>query len=440
MPKPKFLKPLLIGCACALPIGLVVGLSVNWEHRQFISSLGSSGVKPFVEAFAKTYHNAHTNTDVIVEAGGSNYAIEQLSKGLTNIGNNSNNPWYVVNRDGYKDKWDNKKTFTLGYEGVVMMYNLPSGIENKDAFKLAINENNILDLYAVFSGFNESWMVDNEGNRTVYKWTKDEAKEKASMYHYLTKESKDKLSDNDLQKAKDTAIIPYVRSGGNTNANSSIAFTYYSNLFEKFDDFETSVTPNQLNAFTGGQYGRDRYCHETEEANARAYELFHKDNLPGAMTFLTSGFIIPEGNQKMIKKAGYKFAGYKPRGTNQIFKLETKQDLDKLCLHQGGYNWFRPINCMIDLNNKKSKDFVYWIYFGSEKTPKDFCPEYKTTMRNNGAKELNTQQFISMLDLDAAFFNDKMFGAKTSDLEIEKIRKKSSEENAKIYGALQWDL
>ncbi|MCQ2747886.1 MAG: hypothetical protein MJ223_01220 [Mycoplasmoidaceae bacterium] len=64
---------------------------------------------------------------------------------------------------------------------------------------------------------------------------------------------------------KNTKILPFVRSGGNTEANSSIAFTYYSNLMD-FGD----LTERQRKAFEGGQYGTDGPNMETDESNARA--------------------------------------------------------------------------------------------------------------------------------------------------------------------------
>ena len=410
MPKPKFVKPLLIGCACALPVGLIVGLSVNWQHRQFLSAVGSSGAKPFIEAFGNAYHNENEKIDVAVESGGTIFAIEELSNGLTNVGNTSINPYpFIKNiQDGsYLYNWDNKKTFTLGYEGVVIMYHMPEGLSQKakDAFDIIISQNNILQLYAVFSGFNE--LKDQE-------W-KDEY---GSMWFFMTDAAKAACNSSDKAICQNTQIIPYVRSGGNTAANSSIAFTYYSNLV----DYLTSVTTNQFNAFAGGQYGTDRQCHETEEANSRAWELFNKDDLPGSMVYLTTGFVIPDGNQQMIKDAGYRFAKYLPKDATEPVSIQNKADLEKICV-ANGYNWYRPINCMIDLDDDKSKDFIYWIYANDS---------YTKIMNEKGAKQLTLEQFKSMCYKNEAS-KQAMFSPLVSDIKLEAERHGTL--FAEVYGA-----
>jgi len=68
MPKPKFLKPLIYGVTGISLVGLVVGLSINWSQTKYIQAVGSSGVKPFIEAFGTDYHKKHDKIEVVVEA------------------------------------------------------------------------------------------------------------------------------------------------------------------------------------------------------------------------------------------------------------------------------------------------------------------------------------------------------------------------------------
>ncbi|MCQ3908739.1 MAG: hypothetical protein MJ200_04325 [Mycoplasmoidaceae bacterium] len=81
----------------------------------------------------------------------------------------------------------------------------------------------------------------------------------------MTDEAKAECDATDEQICKSTKILPFLRSGGNTGANSSIAFTRYSNLVE-FED----LPEIQQKAFAGGNYGNDNPHMETDESNSRA--------------------------------------------------------------------------------------------------------------------------------------------------------------------------
>ncbi|MCQ3914859.1 MAG: hypothetical protein MJ201_03720 [Mycoplasmoidaceae bacterium] len=81
----------------------------------------------------------------------------------------------------------------------------------------------------------------------------------------MTADAKAACNTTDQEICKSTQILPFLRSGGNTGANSSIAFTSYSNLI----DFE-HLPEVQQKAFTGGNYGNDNPHMETDESNSRA--------------------------------------------------------------------------------------------------------------------------------------------------------------------------
>lgn len=421
MHKPKFVKPLLIGVACTIPLGLVIGLSVNWDRTQFISAVGSSGVKPFIESFGKDYHLSHKKYDVTVESGGTTFAVEEIAQGYTTIGNASNNPYIVVNTQGYRDKWQNKKTYTLGWEGLVMMYSLPKGLtdQTKDIFNIVITEDNILPLYGIFSGFHQlkeaQWdpLMD-------------------SLWWYAPQNVKDAITnENDIKLLKETQILPFVRAGGNTGANSSIAFSYYSSLAE-FED----MTQDQQNAFRYGQYGHDGLTiMQTDESNARAWQSFVYRNQGGSMTYLTTSFIANENNRKQIQDRGYKIAGYLPKQISgkpvpqPIFISGTREDLGKIAT-LNGYNWYRPINVMIDLNVQKAKDFIYWIYTGKDADQPyvlegNLGKNFIDTVYKRGAKPLSGQFFSTMFNPDESMIGSlkRVMFEKCSDLELEEIRK-----------------
>lgn len=394
MPKPKFIKPLLIGVACTIPVGLVVGLSVNWDHTQYIAAVGSSGVKPFIENFGKQYHKVFKNFDVTVESGGTTFAVEQLAKGYTNLGNASNNPYPNIVNQGYLDKWTNMKTLTLGWEGLCLVYSLPKDLsqEAKNNFEIVINSNNILHLYAVFSCIhelkNEQWQDDYD-----------------SLWHFAPASVQAKITNvNDQNLLKSTKILPFLRAGGNTGANSSIAFSYYSNLA----DFG-QMTEAQQKAFSGGQYGDDASYMETDESNARAWQSVVNKKQAGSMVYLTTSFLTSPDNIKQIKDGGYKIAQYQNDEYDPVaINLDNIQESLQKIATKGGYNWYRPINVMIDMNVQKSKDFLNWIYKAEA---------YEKTVLSLGANPLSERQFNSMLGTDG-----QLFSPSASDIELVKTR------------------
>lgn len=421
MPKPKFVKPLLIGVACTIPVGLVVGLSVNWNHTQFISAVGSSGVKPFIEKFGKKYHEQYNNIDVTVESGGTTFAVEQLTKGFTNLGNASSNPYLNISNQGFEEQWSNKKTLTLGWEGLCLMYSLPNSkdVKDKNNFEIVINENNILKLYAIFSGYHEL----NDGVTWDKQWE--------NLWYYRDPSCESLISADYKSILQNTPILPFVRSGGNTGANSSIAFTMYSNLV----DFK-SLPESQQKAFEDGQYGNDNPHMETDESNSRAWQSFVNTNKPGSMVYLTTSFFANQNNVKQIKESGYKLARYQAKGTSEVttFDLnDVKASLNQICV-TGKFNWFRPINVMLDVDQDKTKDFIWWIYFGNANQGTEYAEHYSEIIYALGAKPINKDiHFISMCHDSGVITKQSLFSKSSADVELAKIR---SGDFAKLYGAI----
>lgn len=441
MPKPKFVKPLLIGAACTIPVGLVVGLSVNWDHTIFISAVGSGGVKPFIESFGKQYHNEYGQYDVTVEAGGTTFGITKLAQGYTNIGNASCNPYPIINKEnGLRDQWVNKKTFTLGWEGLVLMYSLPQRLsqEAKDAFEIVITSTNILPLYAIFSGH---YGLKSGG------WTDN----MNSLWYFATDQAKAQIESletgvQDKEVLMNTQIQPFERAGGNTGSNASIAFTYYSNLTNNYD--MSDMTEEQQDAFASGSYGSDGLTiMQTDDSNSRAWDSFvaADKGQGGSMVYLTTSFIANENNRKEMAKHGYRLAGYLPKnGDTPIFIDGTKQSLEKIC-SENGYNWYRPINTMIDLNLEKARDFVYWIYFGTHEdmlltnfTADSFSQYYIDTVYAKGAKPVSYTLFHTMFRTDlspiaSTKLKEMLLDLNASDLVLEETR---AEPFDTVYGAM----
>lgn len=419
MPKPKFVKPLLIGVACTIPVGLVVGLSVNWDHTQYISAVGSSGVKPFIEKFGKQYHKEFKQFDVTVESGGTTFAVEELAKGYTNLGNASNNPYPNIHNQGYADEWVNKKTLTLGWEGLCIMYSLPDGLSDsaRNAFDIVISEYNIEDLYSVFSCIHN-----------VPSWEDGDD----CMWRYMTADAKAACNTTDQEICKSTQILPFLRSGGNTGANSSIAFTSYSNLI----DFE-KLPEVQQKAFTGGNYGNDNPHMETDESNSRAWQSFVNTNKPGSMVYLTTSFLVNEDNIKQIKEHGYKLAKYLAAdGLTPVgFDLDNvKESLKQICV-VGQYNWFRPINVMLDINVKKAKDFLWWIYFGNDESGAEYSQDYIDAIFSLGAKPIDYNTNFTTMCVDGNVSYENLFSIQATDIELAKVRESKTPRFAKVYGA-----
>lgn len=361
MGRPKALKPILIGCACLVPVGLLVGLSVNWSHTTFISAMGSSGARGIVNGFGQLYHEENKDYEVNAESGGTATGLENVYKGLCDIGTSTSNP-----HDFVGEEWSNMKTFTLGWEGVALIYKMPEGLsqEDQDNFDVSITQENINDLLAVFSAYNSpGWSEENQ----------------ASYYHFLTPESKSYMDSKGLTElCKHSYIVPYVRSGGDRSASASIAFS-------KCSHFNTSLTPEQENAFLGGQYGNDREYWETDESNAQAWSMFECNDIPCQMVYMTTSF-FNESNLNLIKEKGYKIAKYNGKS---LLDSDGKIDFNQICAVDG-YNWFRPINCSVNVTNEKAVKFLKWIYYSLEKT------EYHKTVVKYGIKWLEDEQINSM--------------------------------------------
>ena len=102
----KWLKISLYTLVGATAVGFVCAFAVPWSHSTIISCVGSSGVKPFVEEYAKTYSKTN-NVDINVDAGGSGFGISQIANNFTNIGCASKNPFEAVKNTYFSPLYKN---------------------------------------------------------------------------------------------------------------------------------------------------------------------------------------------------------------------------------------------------------------------------------------------------------------------------------------------
>lgn len=321
----KWIKPLIYSTSFLAVLAFVVSFSFNWSNTESVSCVGSSGVKPFVEAFGNKYSQCTEKVDVTVDAGGSGFGISQIANGFTDIGNASKNPYSTV-KTSHKDKWIQReiKTVTVGWEGICVLYIPP---HNLTSYKteylnsiLNLNEQNITNLYRIFSGFDDGVL-----NRTMSSFSDD-----------------NNIKAEDKTLFAQTNILPYVRSGGSMTSGTAASFYKSSH----FDDCHVGLTPDQDNAFETGNYGKDIKLIDTDEANSRAWDIFNKNHIVGSMIYLSSGFV--EQNKDLIEQ-------------NNIGILEYDSHPYKVDEIKNNFKFYRPLNIMLTINDNSAKKFVEYM-------------------------------------------------------------------------------
>ena len=380
----KWLKISLYTLVGAAAVGFVCAFAVPWSHSTIISCVGSSGVKPFVEEYAKTYSKTN-NVDINVDAGGSGFGISQIANNFTNIGCASKNPFEAV-KDTYRQNWiSNKiKTVTIGWEGICIVYIPPKGISNDINLNkvLTLNENDITNLYRTFSGFKDGLPT-----------------EKPLLSLFLNPECE--ISENDRFKFEHQEVIPYARSGGSLTSGTAASFFEGSH----FNNYSEGLTEAQKTAFVNGNYGKDFRLYDTDEANSRAWSVFNKNNIPGSMVYLSSSFV--QKNYDLIKSSNCGILAY----NNCEYNVE---DINIR------YNFFRPLNLMLSINsNIQTQKFIqdvinYSMHVG---------------FTNLGAKGISQNQYKSMMSIDSNFWVD--------DVTLMNQRDSSWDQDNTVFGAIE---
>ena len=357
----KWVKNSLYVLLILIPVGFVCTFAVPFKNAKTISCVGSSGVKPFVEDFAKIYFK-DKNIDVNVDAGGSGFGISQVANNFTNIGTASKNPFVSV-KESYKTQWINNKikTVTIAWEGICIVYIPPKNIsQNIDLNQvLNLDERNIINLYRTFSGFNDGLPSD-----------------RANLALFLNDNIS--ISDVDHELFANQTIVPYARSGGSLTSGTAASF------FEccHFDYDKTKLTERQIASFENGNYGNDFKLYDTDEANSRAWSVFASNNIPGSMIYLSSSFV--EQNYNLIEKNKYGILAYD----------NIKYKSDKIA---NGYNFFRPLNLLLSINaSSQTLKFIEDIL--SYSTARGFL--------KLGAQGINDRQYKSMCKQDSLWISD----------------------------------
>jgi hypothetical protein len=189
---------------------------------------------------------------------------------------------------------------------------------------------NALDLLRIFSGFKQT--------------NDDSAVPSGTLAEFINSSFKNNPQYDLLANQK---ITPYVRTGGALTSGTAASFytgTRYEGLIE-------NLTAQQLSAFATGQYGNDYDVKETDEANSRAWDMFNKDNLPGAMVYLSSGFVQQPDNMKLIQENHYGIMAYCPTLISPTTPSIVPFDIDNMDIKDMGYNWFRPLNMIFSLDD-----------------------------------------------------------------------------------------
>ena len=380
----KWLKISLYTLVGAAAVGFVCAFAVPWSHSTIISCVGSSGVKPFVEEYAKTYSKTN-NVDINVDAGGSGFGISQIANNFTNIGCASKNPFEAV-KDTYRQNWiSNKiKTVTIGWEGICIVYIPPKGISNDINLNkvLTLNENDITNLYRTFSGFKDGLPT-----------------EKPLLSLFLNPECE--ISENDRFKFEHQEVIPYARSGGSLTSGTAASFFEGSH----FKNYSEGLTEAQKTAFVNGNYGKDFRLYDTDEANSRAWSVFNKNNIPGSMIYLSSSFV--QKNYDLIKSSNCGILAYN----------NCEYNVEDINIH---YNFFRPLNLMLSINsNIQTQKFIqdvinYSMHVG---------------FTNLGAKGISQNQYKSMMSIDSNFWVD--------DVTLMNQRGSSWDQDNTVFGAIE---
>ena len=190
-----------------------------------------------------------------------------------------------------------------------------------------------------------------------------------------------------------------------------------------FTNFENDKENNLLNAkqiaaFKTGQYGKDFHVYDTDEANSRSWDVFSKNNIPGSLIYLSSGFI--QENYDLIVSKHYGIMTY-----NHI-----KFSIDNV---GNGYNFFRPINIIVSLENNDSfneiKRFATWLIFESQ------VEQWKKM----GLKKVNDHQIQSMCSKQSKLPepSDRLFDELSSDNQLMTERSDAWDKKQTILGAIE---
>lgn len=321
----KYLKLFTSVFVCCIPVGLITYFAVPWKKYPTISAAGSSSLQPLITEFSDIWES---DTDLIVQGGGSGFGMKSIANDSKDIGMASKNTFSsvqkaTIERNSYDwSTWSTKaiKTFTIGWDSIAVVYKT----SDKNA-KLQITSDNFVKIYDLFSG-----------NR--------------------------KYRINELiPGSTDTSyFVPYSRTGGANASGTATSFMYESlfNWSGTYSGYTSEELSNIENAIKTGNYLGNGNVQVTNESNVETWNKMKQENYDGSITYLSMSFALQ--NLNILKQNGYSIAtvyGVDP----EIYADEDKVlDLDFM----RNYKWFSPFNLMVSLNTMTNdvKQFIEWVY------------------------------------------------------------------------------
>ncbi|WP_303923217.1 PstS family phosphate ABC transporter substrate-binding protein [Ureaplasma parvum] len=302
-------------------VGVITAISIDYKQIPIVYVNGSSSVLPLIQALSKK----HCKHDIISNAGGSSLGIIEAVEQKTNIGISSRSPNIDFEQQSIEkshelyEKWKKNKlkTYTIAWDGIGIIYRLDKTNQN-----LNLTKTNIIKLFKAFTG-----------NEQI-------------SYHDL---------DSQLPKIP---ILPYSRTGGANASGTAEAFLTSNPLISK-KEFKKKYY-DIYKVIQTGTYGK--LIRSTEESNTQAWTNISKDNVNGAMTYLSTGFIIKNYDEIIAK--GYKIAYLQNKDSNNYLPFEIDKHKEKIINVGKTYGWYRPFNLVFSLNMqgiKNTKEFIWWL-------------------------------------------------------------------------------
>ncbi len=397
----KFFKLFISIIISIIPIALIACFAVPFKKFPTIYAAGSSSLQSLVTEFGDEWKS---ETDLIVQGGGSGFGMKSIATNSKDIGLASKNTYSSVQKatmekNGYnKETWEKNwiKTLTIGWDSISIVYK--SKIPNVKMY-LDINAN----------GNNESSMSK------LYKMFSGVSKYKVSDFISLPYESNE-------------YFVPYGRTGGAKASGTATSFMYESTFDWNENEKKDSELVLAKDALETGNYLNNN-VRTTSESNVETWNKVKNENMDNAIVYLSTSFVLQ--NYDDLQKNNFNVAYFNGENPTDYINNENGSDkkLDIEFLKR--YKWFSPFNIMISLNNTREevKDFVKWIYFDPQ--AKNVFNKQKIVHLDGNLKYFNSMlsDEYQMTSFSEEEFDNKLFDEKNSD-----INKGNQTPDIKYYG------
>lgn len=383
----KYIKLFSSIIACCLPLSLITYYAVPWNKYETISAAGSSALQPLMTEFSEKWES---ETDLIVQGGGSGFGMKSIATNSKDIGMASKNTYDSVQkasiqRNGYnKQTWEDSalKTITIGWDSIAIVYK----IDQKYILDLRTDDGTLAKIYDMFSGRKKYYVSDF------------------------------------IQGANDnSAIVPYGRTGGANASGTATSFMYESTF-----DWNASYTQYGVdiktaeNALKSGSYLNNN-VNTTNESNVESWNKVKYENLNNSMIYLSMSFALQ--NYDDLQKNGFRIATFE--GVDPVEYLRQNGNLNTEFLTT--YKWFSPFNIIINLSKprKEVEEFVRWLFLSTQ-AKEIFDKQIIVTLDKNldflKAMLANQYQTVSTFEEGINMF----FNIANSDINLEKEKPEST--------------